>query len=308
MGTNARHKDSVFSFLFGNETALLELYSAIIGRQLPPDTPIQINTLTNVLYMGQLNDLSFTVDERLVVLVEHQSTINHNMPLRLFLYAARVYESIIDRKKQYSKGPLKIPAPEFIVLYNGQEPYPDYAEMKLSDLYVDASNLLPADKTAPQALELRVRVYNINDGRNPEFLGKSTTLNGYSIFVGKLREYAKVMPFEDAMKSAIDYCIKNNILKSFFEKHSSEVFNMLLTEWNTEEAVAVSREEGREEGRAEGMEAGIEAGMEAGMEAGIEAGKAETAIEMLKDGFSAEQVARYVKMPVEWVERLSAQV
>ena len=293
VGTNIRHKDSLFSSLFGNETALRELYSAIIGRQLPEDTPIQINTLTNVLYMEQLNDLSFTVDKRLVVLVEHQSTINHNMPLRLFLYAARVYESIIDRRTMYNKGPLTIPVPEFIVLYNGKEPYPDYAELQISDLYAAACDLQPAGiKAAPHALELRVRVYNINDGRNREFLEKSSTLNEYSIFVGKVREYAKVMPFEDAMKAAIDYCIKNNILKSFLEKHSSEVFNMLLTEWNTEEAIAVSREEGREEGRAEGMEAG----------------RAETAIEMLKKGFDMAVIAELTNMPIEWVEGLSARV
>jgi len=35
----------------------------------------------------------------------------------------------------------------------------------------------------------------------------------------------------------------------FLETHSSDVFNMLLTEWNTEEAKVVWREEGREEGR-----------------------------------------------------------
>jgi len=37
----------------------------------------------------------------------------------------------------------------------------------------------------------------------------------------------------------------------FFEANSSEVFNMLLTEWNTEEAKEVWFEEGREEGREE---------------------------------------------------------
>ena len=290
MDTNVRHKDSVFSFLFGNETALRELYSAIIGRQLPPDTPIRINTLKNVLYMGQLNDLSFTVDGRLVVLIEHQSTINHNMPLRLFLYAARVYESIIDRKKLYSKNPLKIPAPEFIVLYNGEEPYPDYTELELSDLYTDASDIRPDGMTpgnpVKPSLELRVRVYNINDGRNPGLLEKSETLNGYSIFVGKVRQNGKIMPREEAMNAAVEYCVRNNILKSFLEKHSSEVFNMLLTEWDNDEAVAVSRAEGRAEGMA--------------------AGKAETAIEMLKKGFDAAVIAELTNMSIEWVERLPA--
>jgi len=39
-----------------------------------------------------------------------------------------------------------------------------------------------------------------------------------------------------------------NVLKQFLETHSAEVFNMLLTEWNLEEAKIAWHEEGREEG------------------------------------------------------------
>ncbi|GHV90722.1 hypothetical protein AGMMS50268_12250 [Spirochaetia bacterium] len=53
---------------------------------------MSINTLTDVFFKDQINDLSFTVDNRLVVLIEHQSTINPNMPIRLLMYIARVYE------------------------------------------------------------------------------------------------------------------------------------------------------------------------------------------------------------------------
>ncbi|MCL1836461.1 MAG: Rpn family recombination-promoting nuclease/putative transposase [Treponema sp.] len=51
-----------------------------------------------------------------MVLIEHQSTINPNMPLRLLLYIAHLYEKIIGRKKLYNTKLEKIPAPEFIVL------------------------------------------------------------------------------------------------------------------------------------------------------------------------------------------------
>ena len=90
MEVNAKYKDSVFSFLFSDTGALRELYCAIEGITLPPDTPIDINTLSDIIYMDQINDISFTIDNRLVVLIEHQSTINRNMPLRLLLYIARV--------------------------------------------------------------------------------------------------------------------------------------------------------------------------------------------------------------------------
>jgi len=91
-----------------------------------------------------------------------------------------------------------------------------------------------------------------------EILKKSRTLDGYSTFVGKVREYEQTFPFEEAMKKALKYCIDNDILKTFLEIHSSEVFNMLLTEWDTEEAKVAWREEGFEDGLEEGMEKGRE--------------------------------------------------
>ena len=110
----------MFSKLFSSPEILRELYSAIEGIDVPSDAIIDINTLSDVLFMGQINDVSFTIDEKIVILIEHQSTINNNVPIRLLLYIARVYEKIINRKKLYKTKLEKIPAPEFIVLYNGE--------------------------------------------------------------------------------------------------------------------------------------------------------------------------------------------
>ena len=64
MQVNAKYKDSVFSFLFSQPDTLRELYCAIEGITLPPDTTIDIHTLSDILYMDQINDISFTVDNR----------------------------------------------------------------------------------------------------------------------------------------------------------------------------------------------------------------------------------------------------
>ncbi|MDR3161547.1 MAG: hypothetical protein LBU28_08045 [Spirochaetaceae bacterium] len=45
MTANREYKDSVFSWLFSNPDTLRELYSALSGKSLPPETPIVINTL-----------------------------------------------------------------------------------------------------------------------------------------------------------------------------------------------------------------------------------------------------------------------
>jgi len=137
--------------------------------------------------MQQINDLSFTIDDRVVILMEHQSTINNNVPVRLLMYIARVYEKILDREKLYQKKLVKIPAPEFIVLYNGNDPFPDHKELRLSAAFKN-----PENGCFP--LELVVQVYNINHGRNTQILARSKTLDSYSIFMWKIREYNKEFP------------------------------------------------------------------------------------------------------------------
>ncbi|MDR0550937.1 MAG: Rpn family recombination-promoting nuclease/putative transposase [Spirochaetaceae bacterium] len=161
MSVNPRYKDSVFSLLFGNEDALRELYKALFGAALPLDVNITINTLENALYMTRINDLSFEVGGRLVVLVEHQSTINPNMAVRLLIYISRVYEKMLTGKNLYGRKRLTIPRPGFIVLYNGVEEYPDTDTLNLADAFTKASEVasalgIPLSEKPPLDLEVKV--------------------------------------------------------------------------------------------------------------------------------------------------------
>jgi len=286
---NRNHKDSVFSFLFSDPDILRELYSAIEGIPLPPDLPIDVNTLSNVLFMKKINDISFLIDNRLIVLIEHQSGINENIPLRLLEYMARVYEKIIDLEKRYQKKLIKIPRPEFIVLYNGREPYPDYSELKLSDAFADSAGLKKAD-TGKMPLELIVQVYNINNGHNPEILERCKTLGSYSVFVGKIREWqTKGNPLEESVRHAIKYCIENNILKKFLVENSSEVQNMLITEYDRDMDIAVNRREAWEEGREDGLEEGLEKGLEKGRTEGREESR-HYFLKLLSQGLTIDEI------------------
>jgi len=238
--TNRNHKDSVFTRLFSEKSNLLELYSAISGKSYPESTKIEIVTLSDVLYMNQVNDIAFVMEDRLIVLIEHQSSVNNNMPLRMLQYLSAEYDMIVDRKNLYKQKRIMIPAPEFIVLYNGDKKFPDYKELKLSDSY----NF----KTSDLYLELVVRVYNINKGRNAEMANRSPVLSGYEEFIAQIKENLKSMNLRDAIKLAVKTCISKNILVSFLERHSSEVENMIFGEWNMDEALAVAREESLEDG------------------------------------------------------------
>jgi len=252
---NRKHKDSVFSMLFGSPEILRELYSAIEGVEIPQDAIVDINTLSDALFMTKINDLSFTINDRIVVLIEHQSTISQNIPLRLLMYIARVYEKIIESKNIYHRKLIKIPTPEFIVLYNGKENYPEHQVLRLSAAFKNISGLKLLENTE-LPLELAAHTYNINPGHNSKILEKCITLNNYSILIGKINEYNVYMPLAEAIKKAVLYCIEHNILREFLESNSSEVFNMLTDDITIEEIADIRYEEGREDG----LELGIEQG------------------------------------------------
>ena len=298
---NRKHKDSVFSLLFNDPNVLRELYSAIEGVNLPPEIPIDINTLSGILIKGQLNDVSFTINDRLVVLIEHQSTISENLPLRLLLYIGRLYESIIDYEKRFQKKLEMIPRPEFIVLYNGKEPFPECKEYRLSDAFKNAEDLKLSENIIP--LELIVQVYNINQGYNQEILKKSKILDGYSIFISKIWEYLREKkPLEEAITLAIEYCIANNILRDFLKRHGAEVFNMLYGEYRIEDEIKVAKREAREDGLAEGREVGLAQGLAEGRE------ERNTAIAMnaLAKGLTPEFVRDITGLDLETIQGLSA--
>ena len=199
MSANIKYKASVFSSLFSDPDVLRELYCAIEGVNLPPDIPITINTLENVLYMGRINDISFEIGGKLVLLVEHQSTIGANMALRLLLYMSRLFEKMFRKKSLYSGKQIKIPRPEFYVLYNGTAPCPDQEIIKLSDTFEKVELLGLPEKEIP-SLELSVRVININEGRNMEIASRCRKLAEYSAFIAKVRSYKNELgSLEEAM-------------------------------------------------------------------------------------------------------------
>ena len=218
------------------------------SRNYGADTKIEINTLQDVLFMDVKNDISFSIDDKVIFLIEHQSTISENLPLRMLLYISRVYEKIVDRNTAYGTKLVKIPRPELIVLYNGKASFPDERILRLSDAFKEA----PDNTDKFGCVDLTVRVLNINDGRNEDIVKRSDALREYIVFTQKVREGTDAgKHLSDALAEAITYCEENQILQQFLKDYASEVLNMLLTEFIIEDAIAVWKAEGKVEGKAE---------------------------------------------------------
>jgi len=245
MAGNREYKSTLFSELFSNPTALRELYNALADTNYGEETPIEINTLENVFFNDLKNDVSFTIGDKYVVLLEHQSTVNSNMPLRCLMYIARVYEKMTEERAIYHEKQIEIPTPEFIVLYNGIKHFPSEKTLNLSDAYKASDEAC----THSGSLDLTVRVVNINPGFNDELLQKSETLSGYSAFVDRVRSnQERGCKLNDAINEAINWCMTEGKLKKYLTDHHSEVSGMLFTEFNIDIAKEVWQEEAREDG------------------------------------------------------------
>jgi len=245
MAVNREYKATLFTELFSEPGKLRELYNALADTDYGEEIPIEINTLENVFFVDLRNDISFTIDNKHVVLLEHQSTINANMPLRCLLYIARLFEKITDERAIYHEKLLGLPTPEFIVLYNGVNPFPAEKTLKLSDAYKGTEKSIDKFRN----LELTVRVVNINPGYNNNLLKKCKTLNGYSSFIERVRSNQKRgNNLQDAMKEAISWGMSQDVLSAFFIEHGTEIRNMIQgTKFNINIAKEVWQEEARED-------------------------------------------------------------
>ena len=243
---NQEYRDRLFNFLFGseeNKAWTLSLYNAVNGSNYTDPSEIQITTIKEVLYLGMHNDVSFLITN-VMNLYEQQSTYNPNMPLRMMQYTGNLYEKYIEQHRfnKYGGTLIKLPAPQLIVFYNGRKDQPDETELKLSDAFPEG---------AVGDIEVRVRVLNVNYGRNKELLEACKPLQEYSWLVNQVQEIKKSDELESAIDIAIDRTPDDFIIKPFLMAHRAEVKGMLVKEYNEAEAMELFREDGLREGRVD---------------------------------------------------------
>ena len=297
---NRNHKDSLFIDLFckdqksGKEN-FISLYNALHQTNLDlKTTTLEEVNIENILYMALSNDIAMLVDDRLIVLVEHQSTINENMPLRLLEYVSRIYEQLVPSEDRYEKKMITIPYPEFYVFYNGTEEYPVENELRLSDAII-----LPEDKYASDkkiSLEILVKVININIDKENPILKQCRALQEYSTLIELIRENKRQNP-KAPLEKALSKAINDGILEEYLKRKSTEVRNMLIAEYSYETDIKVQRREAFRLGKEEGVNIGrVE---------GAEQTKIETAKKFIKMGLPLEQIAEGTGLSKEVVQQLA---
>mgnify|MGYP000998324811 CR=1 FL=1 len=185
--------------------------------------------------------------------------------------------------------------PEFYIFYNGKEPYRGDSLLKLSDSFTQTHD--------EYALELSVKVININYDKGSPILKSSKPLEQYSRFVDTVRRHVAI-DREHGFENAIKECMQHDILREYLQRKSKEVLNMLIGEYDYDTDIAVQREESFEIGLAEGEARGKSLGLAEGEARGSRQAKLETAAAFKRFGFDIDKIAEGTGLSREEIEKL----
>lgn len=247
-GVQNTYKDRLFSFIFGNEEHrewTLSLYNAVNGTHYEDASQIVITTIKEALYLGMHNDVSFMISNEMNM-YEQQSTYNPNMPLRMLQYTGSLYEKNVTArgKNKYGRTIVDLPVPKLVVFYNGRKDEPDETTLYLRDAF-------PKELRDDADIQVRVRMVNVNKGRNGRLMAACKPLTEYAWIVDKIRELEPEAGLEAAIGMAIDAMPRNFVTRPLLEAHKAEVKDMLLTEYDEAKAMELFRMEGKEEGKVQ---------------------------------------------------------
>ncbi|MBO4351530.1 MAG: hypothetical protein J6A01_11380 [Proteobacteria bacterium] len=116
-------KDCLFTDLFSDPKYVWQLYKALHPEDKTA-RPADLKTVTikSILADHPYNDLGFRVGNRLLILVEAQSTWTPNILIRSFCYAAQTYVDYFSElgKSLYENVKVELPMPELYILFTGR--------------------------------------------------------------------------------------------------------------------------------------------------------------------------------------------
>ena len=214
-------KNSVFLNLFQDKSYLLKLYKTLH----PEDTAATEDSLTdvtieNVLTDNLYNDLGFIVGNKLMILVEAQSTWTMNILVRVLLYLAQSYPEYFQRTSQnyYKSKKVKMPKPELYMIFTGNKGRkPD--RISLSKEFFEGADI---------DIEVKAKViYESNE---------DDIINQYIIFCKVFNEQTKMHGMtRKAVTETIRICKDRNVLRDYLLKKEKEVVTIMMSLFDEEQ-------------------------------------------------------------------------
>ena len=237
MATMQRNvNDSVFVNIFRHKKYLVELYQVLHPEDEVNEDDLELVTIENILAHDMYNDLGFLVKNKLIVLVEAQTTWSTNIIMRMFLYLARTYQDLISKNRDlrvrlYGSKNMELPTPELYVIYTGEQGNKNEILSLKDDVFHDLD-----------VIDLKAKVI---------FADKTSRdiINQYIAFCGILKEQMEIYndDKETAIRETIRICIEHGNLGEYLLDHKKEaeddMFAMLTQEEIINDRIAMERED-----------------------------------------------------------------
>lgn len=207
-------KDSVFTDLFQDPKYLLQLYRALHPEDVDvTEQSISNVTIKNILLDQCYNDLGFCIGEKLVVLVEAQSTWTVNILLRGLMYLVQTYQGYIESTHQnvYGSRRLKLPKPEMYVIFTGER------NEKPEHLYF-SKEFFAGEESA-----VEVKVKMIYDGEEGDIINQYVTFT--KIYNEQVKLHGRT---REAVLETIQICKDQNVLREYLENREQEVVDIMM--------------------------------------------------------------------------------
>ena len=236
-------KDSVFRNLFGIKKYAAQLYMALHPDETVTEDDIEHITLESVIMATLYNDVGFKVGNKIIMLVEQQSSWSENIVVRMFVYLAETYYDYFEDTEQslYGTRKVKFPKPELYLIYSGEDKKDVPEELSLSKLFMGGDN---------SVIDVNVKV--ITDGKNGDIIQQYVRFT--KVYNKQVKLYGRNAK---AVSETIRICENEDVLSDYLRSREKEVSGIMLAFSDIDKQfdlyVEGEKKFAREEGKAEGM-------------------------------------------------------
>ena len=213
-------KDSVFSTIFQDKKYLIELYRALH----PEDTETTEDALTditirNVLTNGIYNDLCFRVGDKVMFLVEQQSSWTMNIIIRALMYLVQTYHEYFEEQDAdlYGSKKVHVPEPEIYVIFTGERAgRPE--TILLSKEFFGGKEC---------AIEVKVKV--LYGGKGNDIISQYVAFT--KVYNEQVKRHGRS---REAVTETIRICKDRDVLREFLAGREKEVISIMMALFDEE--------------------------------------------------------------------------
>ena len=237
-------KDSVFGALFRDKKYLMQLYRALHPEdaETTEDALTDI-TIRNVLANGIFNDLAFRVGDKIMFLVEHQSSWTMNIIIRVLMYLVQIYHDYFEEQGAdlYGSKKVHVPEPELYMIFTGERASRPET-ISLSKEFFGGKEC---------AIEVKVKV--LYGGKGKDIISQYVAFT--KVYNEQVKQYGRS---REAVTETIRICKDRDVLRKFLAGREKEVISIMMSLFDEEKIMRTHIASERREAAKEAVRCGVE--------------------------------------------------